>query len=417
MDEKHERQVRRSAIRRRLRHEQPSAIAATLQRSRQWLNKWWQRFLHQGWAGLKSQSRRPAHLRSVYDAEVRHWIAQARRILQRARVGLIGPEAVQLKLRQWRMRPLPSRATIGRVLREQGLTRAAVSRPSPAPYYPHPHPTAHYQLHALDWTSHQLRRGTTVFTFNTLDYASRDLHSRVYRDKSAATVCADALNVWHTLGLPDGLQMDNDGAFSGGRRGPRVLSRFVRLCLYVGIEPIFIPFYEAERNEAIEAINGLWQRSFWLRRRFRSVPEVQRRNPEFEHWYCTDYLPPALQGETPAQAARHQMRCYLTAEQVQSIPERLPITAGRIDFLRLVDTAGDIVVLNESWQVGRRWAGEYVWVVIWTAQHRLQVYHRRSAETPVRMLKQWPYHFRQPVVPLRPEFRRHPRRRKMSTML
>jgi len=417
MDEKHERRLRRRAIRRLLRGERPTHIARLLERSRQWVNKWWQRFRDQDWAGLKSKSRKPHHAHSVYPQSVRRLIGVARRALERAAVGLIGPNAIREKLRRWRVRPLPSRATIGRELHLQGLTRPLSIPCTDPPYYPHPYPTAHYHLQALDWISHQLRHGTQVYAFNTVDYTSHDLYSAVYGDKSAATACGYVLSVWRTLGLPDGLQVDNDAAFSGGRRGLRVFSRFVRLCLYVGIEPIFIPFYEAERNEEAEAANGLWQRAFWRRRHFRSLAHVQRCNPEFVRWYRHEYVPPALHGQTPAQAARQQPRICLTASQARSIPARLPITAGRVHFLRQVDARGEIIVLNESWRVGRRWAGRYVWATIFTDRQRLQVYYRRSAEHPVRLLKVWKYILREPVVALCPEFRRHRRRRKMSTML
>ncbi len=76
------------------------------------------------------------------------------------------------------------------------------------------------------------------------------LHRRVYATKTVATVRPYALSVWRsTLGLSGGLPVDNDAAFIGGYRGRRGFGQFVRLCLYVGVEPIFIPFYEAERNE------------------------------------------------------------------------------------------------------------------------------------------------------------------------
>lgn len=418
MDEIRERRLRRQGVRGLLKGHPPGQVADKLHRSRRWLNKWWHRFLEHGWPGLKSQSRQPHHVPHRYGAALRRATVRARRQLERASVGLIGPDAVGDKLRAWRIHPLPSRATIGAVLRAEGLTHPPTAVVAHTSYYPHPHPTPHYRLQAMDWTSHQLRRGRTVFAFNTVTYGSRDLHSRVYGDKSAATVCAYALSVWQgRLGLPDGLQMDNDGAFSGGRRGPRVFSRFVRLCLFLGIEPIFIPFYEAARNELVEHVNGLWQRAFWRRRRFRSLRHVQHCNPEFEHWYRCEYRPPGLDGRTPAEIARSQPVVRLTAAQAASIPEHLPITAGRVQFLRWVDARGEIVLLNESWRVGIRLAGQYVWAVIDTQRERLLIYHRRSPTRPVRLVTTWTYRLREPVVPLRPEFKRRTRRRRVLTML
>jgi putative transposase len=357
MDEKQERDVRHQAMRRLLRGEGPTAIAQVLKRSRQWLNKWWHRFLNERWSGLRSHSRRPRHSPERYDSRIRRQVKRARRVLEQAAVGLIGTPSVREQLRAWRVKPLPSLATIGRILKAEGLTHPRHPTPAPRAYYPHPRATATYRLQAIDWTAHWVRGGEPVYAFTAVNYASHDLCSQAHADKSAATACTFALHVWSGfLGLPDGLQIDNDSAFSGGRRGLRVFSRFVRLCLYLGIEPIFIPFYEPERNELVEHCNGLWQRTFWKRRRFRSLKHVQRRTPEFEHWYRYVYKPPSLQGKTTAQVSRSEQRVRLSAEQIRCMPARLPITTGRVHFLRLVDEAGDIVILNERWRVGRRHA-------------------------------------------------------------
>lgn len=49
---------------------------------------------------------------------------------------------------------------------------------------------------------------------------------------------------------------------------------------------------------------------------------------------------------------------------------RLPITAGRVHFLRLVNASGEIRLLNESWRVGKRWPHCYVWATIITHEVR-----------------------------------------------
>jgi putative transposase len=418
MDEHYERQLRRQAIRRLRCGQSPSLIACCLGRTRRWVHKWWQRFFHQGWAGLASQSRQAHHGSNRYGPSVRRYVARARRGLERAPVGLIGPDSVRRQLQQWRVRPLPSRATIARILRREGLNSGSVIPAQPPAYYPHPRPAAHFRLHALDWTCRYLPGGRKAFVFHTVDYASRNLHQDIFGDKTAQNACAHALSVWRgPLGLPDGLQLDNDSAFVGGHRGQRVPGQFIRLCLAVGVEPIFLPFNEPQRNELVEELNGLWQWALWRRRRFHSLAQVQGSQTRFRHWYRYHYFPPALEGRTPAQAARHQPVMRLTALQRWQLPEPLPITAGRLHFIRLVDTDGQIRILNESWPVGRRWAGKYVWATVLTERQRLDVYVRASARHKVRRTKSWLYRLAEPAVPLPPEFRRHLRRRKVGTML
>src|SRR5262245_58824149 len=71
----------------------------------------------------------------------------------------------------------------------------------------------------MDWTSKFLTGGCKVFAFHTLDLETRALHQTIGADKSLNSVERHALETWRQLGLPDGLQMDNDAAFCGGYKG------------------------------------------------------------------------------------------------------------------------------------------------------------------------------------------------------
>jgi transposase len=416
MDEKRERRLRRKAIRMTLQGVRPKRILENLSRSRRWLTKWRTRYEQQGSAGLRSQSRRPHHTPSQVPGRVRRWVEQARRRLVKRKVGLVGAPSIQRELRTNRLvRQVPSVATIKRILRAARLS--ARSKPPRAVYYPQPTATVTYVLHAMDWTERYLTGGAKVYAFHTLDLQTRACAQTISTNKSYATVRAHALKTWKTLGIPDGLQMDNDGAFCGGYKAPRIFGQFVRLCLYLGIEPIFIPFGEPERNGDVESVNGLWGSAFWKRRHFRSVAQVIRASPEFEAWYTQHYAPPKLDGRTPAQAHRQARRRRLTTRQMRALPKTLPISEGRLHFLRLVSAEGTIVILNETWHVHKRLAGQYVWATLWTHRRRLEIYHRRSLQVKARLVKTYRYAMPEPVVPVRPEFKHRRRRRKMGTML
>jgi putative transposase len=261
-----------------------------------------------------------------------------------------------------------------------------------------------------------LRGGCKVFAFHTLDLGTYALHQTIGADKSLAAVGQHALETWHVLGLPDGLQLDNDAAFCGGSKAPRRFGQFVRLCLYLGIEPIFIPPHEAKRKAVIERLNGLWSQGFWKRQRFSSLAAVERASPEFERWYEEDYRPPALEGATPAQTQRGVARQRLRLRQVQALPAELPITEGRVHFIRQVDEQGCIRLLNEEWEVDQRLASQYVWATIIAHEQRLRIYHRRSGESPVRLVKTFHYQILERVARLLPDFKRPHRRRRVFTM-
>lgn len=408
---------RRLAIRLTLKGKRPCEILTQLPRARQWLHKWQGRFEHFGWAGLESQSRQPHHSPQAYASSARPVVLQVRRRLARNCVGLVGARAVRQEILRARLlRPVPAVATIKRWVKAAGLSRQAPPVPEKV-YYPEPCLDQDRVLHAMDWIARYLEGGAKVFVFHTVDAQTRALWQTLRPDKTVASVLGHVLAVWQRLGLPDFLQLDNDAAFNGGGKTPRRFGVFVRLALYLGIELIFTPPAEPKRNGMVEGLNGLWALSFWDRNHFGSLAAVVRKSPQFTAWYADRYCPPALAGLTPAQAHRRVKRQRLTPAQVRTLPQPLPITAGRLHFLRRVSAEGEVSVLGERWKVSKRMAHEYVWATVLTHVHRLEIYHRCSQRGKARLIKTYEYAIPERVQRLRPEFRRRRVRRPVLKML
>jgi len=403
MDDKQELRLRRKAIRLRLKGVPLKVILEKVQRSRAWFNKWQKRFDQQGTLGFRSHSRRPHHAPTACSPRIVRLIVRTRRRLVKQKVGLIGPRAIQRELRKLGLgKQMPSLVTIKRVLQTRHLVHTVALVP-PA-YFPKPLTAVVGTLHAMDWTCRYLEEGAKVYAFHTLNLHTRACSQTIAADKSSETVIAHAVDSWKTLGIPCFLQLDNDAAFCGGYKAPRVFGRFVRLCLYVGIELIFLPVAEPECNGEVEELNGLWAHSFWERQRFASFARVRRASPRFVQWYMTDHAPPVLAGLTPTQAQRTEPKRRLTATQIAHLPDPLPITAGRIHFIRKVKPDGTISVLNETWKVSKRLAGKYVWATIITHCRRLEIWYQRSAQHDWRLLKAYTYDIPDTVTRRKPEF-------------
>jgi hypothetical protein len=251
----------------------------------------------------------------------------------------------------------------------------------------------------MDWTCRYLDGGAKVYAFHTLNLRTRACAQTIAADKTTATVRQHALQAWKSLGIPLFLQLDNDAAFNGGYKVPRVFGQFVRLALYVGIELIFLPVGEPKCNGDIEQFNRLWAQAFFERQRFGTVVACQRASPTFVQWYHTHYAPPKLGDRTPRAAQRaagpHRR---LTERQIAQLPEPLPITAGRVHFIRPVAPDGTLTLLNETWPVGKRWAGKYVWATITTHTRRLDIWYQRSIQHDWRWLKSFAYALPEPVA-------------------
>lgn len=402
MDDGQELRRRWQAMRLRLQGIPHKIILEKVQRSRAWLSKWQKRFDRQGASGLRSHSRRPHHMPSACSPRIVRLIVQTRQRLVKQKVGLIGARAIRRELRKVLGKQTASLATINRVLQAHSL----VSTPTEAvpAYFPRPLTTVTGTLQALDWTCRYLEEGPKVYAFHTLNLYTRACAQTIAADKSSDTVIQHGFHTWKTLGIPQFLQLDNDAAFCGGYKVPRVFGQFVRVCLYLGIELIFLPIAEPERNGEVEALNGLWGHSFWERRRFTSFARVVRASPAFVRWYMTEYAPPRLGDRTPRQAQRAEPKHRLTVTQIAHLPDPLPITAGRIHFLRKVEPNGTIAVLNETWKVSKRLAGKYVWATIITHCRRLEIWYQRSAQHDWCLRKTYAYDIPETVARLKPEF-------------
>jgi putative transposase len=408
MNEKGETTLRRKAIRLLLKGLRPSAVLKLIPRGRTWLHKWWRRYQENGRAGLKSHSRRPEQAPQAHDEKVCAVVLRVRRALERRKIGLIGAPAIQDEIRKNRLLyEIPSPASIKRWLKEAGLIKSAPEAPKNV-YYPAPQIKPEQAFQACDWTSRYLPGGQKVFVFHTVEEATRALEQTIGNDKTVTSVRRHLLSVWRRLGLPDVLQLDNDPAFCGGERTARRFGTIVRLCLYVGIQIVFIPPSEPKRNWLVENINNLWGRSFWKRHQFRSFNDVIGRSPQFTRWYSRCYKPQSLNGKTPSQARRGKRCRRLTMKQIASMPEPLPITAGRVHFIRRVAPDGTISFLGETWKIRKNLAHRYVWATIITHRQRLEIYYQRSDQSPKRLIRTFDYQITEPVRRLRPEFRRQP---------
>jgi hypothetical protein len=387
----------------------PTQILRQIRRSSSWLFKWKQRFEQDGWAALAPASRAPQHSPQQYSADTVKLVVRIRRRLEKARAGLIGPGAIRQELRRHhRIRPVPSLATIKRWLRRLRPAEGTSDKAKP-PYYPQPRLVEGVVFQSCDWIARYLPGGAKVFAFHTVDWQSYALSQTTHTDKSASSACAHLLESCATVGLPDFLQLDNDAAFTGLGYTARVFGQFVRLALHLGIELLFIPPGEAERNWLVERINGLWASSFWDRNHFASLPAFRRKSSRFLAWYQT-WAPPALGGQTVAEATRQTKRCHLRRRRFRQLLEKLPLTAGRIHFRRRVTPQGTISILKEDWPVARRLAGQYVWATLDTSRKELRIYYRRSERARARLLKCFVYAIAEPVKPLSPEYRRRARK-------
>lgn len=160
---------------------------------------------------------------------------------------------------------------------------------------------------------------------------------------SAKSVLEALLEHWRRHGLPGYAQFDNDSRFQGPHSRKDILCRVVRLCLALGVTPVFAPPRETGFQAAIESFNGLWQAKVWQRFTFGSLEQVRGQSECFI-------------------AAR---RAHLAA-RIEQAPARMPLArdwrvnlqqrpCGKVIFIRRTGETGRVEVLGRGFLVDRCW--------------------------------------------------------------
>ncbi len=384
--------ARHRAITLRLAGRPVKAVCAAVGRSEAWFRKWWHRYLEAGPDGLYDLTRANHHIALRIPPELERTILSIRRRLQvhatpATRYSLIGAGAILAELKNLGVRPLPCERTIERVLQRHGLTapRVRLAPLLPRQEYPGPQARASNQLHEVDLVGPVYLQGSghLYYIWVCKDTFDGSVCLRLADSRRMDEVLAFLGECWKDLGRPEQVQFDNARELCGWGPAARTLSRVIRLCLRFGVSPVFIPEGEPQFNGGVENFNG-WFQPRLFDRRFRRPGDLRRELARLQKAVNTQHVHPRLGGRAPAQHRRGLRLQKLPASFV--VPTgRLPLTAGRVTFIRRVSVAGTVSVLSQVFRVGKRHRGLYLRLVVDTGHGWLTAYLNG------RVLKRWPY--------------------------
>ena len=154
----------------------------------------------------------------------------------------------------------------------------------------------------------------------------------------------------------------------------------------MGIDVVFIPLGEPDYNSPVETFNHLWAQRFWGRHHFTRRRDVSRVQRTFLTWYRSQYIAPR-QPDTPERMRQGARMHTLASRDAMDVPHRVPICAGHVHAVRRVSQEGRVGFLNQSFRVGKRYCGRYVWLTLETAHQRLSLWYQARAGSPWKRLK------------------------------
>ena len=390
-------------------------VANSLGRSERWVRKWRARYRDEGWEGLRDRSRRPRHLARQTSATHKQAICKARSELEAEAAGgqglkYIGPQAVRTRLKEQGLQPLPSRATIGRVLRAAGMTRPYQRVKPPETQYPHlkaQQPQEHIQI---DIVPHYLKGGERAACFNAIDVVSRYPTGAAYARRRSQDAETFLLQVWQDLGIPRYTQVDNESCFSGGFTHPYVLGKVVRLALQAGTELVFSPVRHPKSNGFIERFHRDYNRHVWEDTYLADLSEVRHQADRFFARY-RQRPHSRLNEQTPDET---HARPHRRPQGLQPAAQRRPLFAGRVHFIRKVQENLTVSVLNVDWNVPKAVPGQGVWVTLLlrTSGARLLVFDAAPDVSSRNCLAVHKFPLSEPVFP-----RPNPHNRRANSLL
>jgi len=373
--------LRKRAVALHLQGWKKSEIARQLKRSRPWVDRWIDRYRPEASTlSLHDRSRAPKHRRWSYPERIKRMVVQIREERERGKrakyqYALISAQAIYYELRELGVSPLPSPRTIHGWLKDAGQIPERKSQKAPNLTYPVLPCRAVNDVQELDFKGpFYLKDHSHKYYLVALrDKLSKKTALRALANKGMDAILDFLVSTWQKMGCPRCLKMDNCLDFRGSNRHPRALSKLMRVCLDLGIQPVFIPICEPWRNGVVENLNGLLDRFLFWTNTFETEKQLHQAVQRMETTINTTHRLSTLQGKTPQEfAARAKLR-YPPAHYDWRTRD-LRLLKGNVTFIRFVRKSGRITLTaRDKFLIGKKYKWHYVMAVVDVSKKRLNV--------------------------------------------
>src|SRR3990172_11475994 len=174
-------------------------------------------------------------------------------------------------------------------------------------------------------------------------------------DKKNSKIAFDfIISSFQSLGIPIILQVDNALEFRGSNRYPRSFGCFIRLCLLLGVEVLFIPPKSPWRNGNVENFNGLLEKLLMNTQKFTEFAQVKADIPGFLDCCNRCHVHKPLKYNTSEHfRAQYTDRIRLLEESFSQPKKKLPIYDGKVSFIRQIRKSGQISILTEKFDINK----------------------------------------------------------------
>jgi transposase len=340
------------------------------------VQRWLERAGAQPLASVEWQARThaPGAVANKTEAVLEREVCALRRQLAtESALGFVGAQAIhEALLGQSQFPVVPSVRTIGRILRRNGLLdfRRRIRRAAPPPGWYLPAAAQRLaEMDSFDVIEDLRMEGFGLFQVFTARALWGSAVSAWPAPVASTSFILEALHAhWRQHGLPTYAQFDNDVRFQGGHNHPDVIGRVMRLCLAVGVTPVFAPPLETGFQAVIENFNGLWQQKVWARCHHENLVALKAFSDRFVRAY----------GQRLAHRHDHLPRRRRFPVHFQLDWQTRP--TGSLIYLRRTSEAGAVKVLGHVFKLDPLWAHRLVRCEVDLDQGQIRCYRLRRRE-------------------------------------
>jgi putative transposase len=300
-------------------------------------------------------------------------ILQTRRDLALGDLGAIGADAIRLALLDQDVVLVPSVRTINRILGRRGALdgRKRTRRPPPPTgWYLLDVAAAKAELDSIDIVEGLvIKGGPEVEVLNGVSlHGGLVVSWPVTSPVTAEMTVQSLIEHWREVGLPGYAQFDNDMIFHGSYRYPDALGRVIRLCLSLGVVPVFVPPRETGFQAMIESYNGWWQVKVWSRFQHGNLEELLGHSQKY------------------VAAVRKQRAARIeAAPDRRAFPEDWKLNlkkrpGGRLIYLRRTNGKSEVDLLGQTWPLGQVWPNRLVRCEVDLNKNKIRFFTLRRKE-------------------------------------
>jgi len=363
---------REKAIKRYKNGESPKEIYQSLGKGKTWFFKWLKRYKLDGKDWAKSHSCKPHKSPKRIDEIMEQMVIETRKYLEKKLYSQIGALAISYNLNKQGIISPPI-STINKILRRNDLIHQRNKYVPKGVNYPSLVISRSNYLHQLDIVGPRyIKEDGRFYSINIIDAYDRRSSINPDRRQNRRAIITALICSWHTLGIPCYLQMDNQLALRGSNHYPHSFGAVIRLCLHLGIQPLFIPLAEPWRNGIIEHFQNVFDKVFFRSQYFKDFNSLYKKAKEFEPFHNQNHHYSTLKGLTPNQ--KYSGDCKLLPASFR-VPEKLVIFPGYIHLIRFIRSDLVLDVFGEKYIMPQDVEYEYVWATIDTTQEKLFIYH------------------------------------------